>query len=225
MTNRPNLKQLAFATSAIALISTVQFVDAQTLKPTAKTEARMYTFTGLAGRNKITAYSLGVDSAAYAARKAHPTLAVYPFTWFKEGRAYATVKANYRRDRLPIMLIGHSLGADAVIDIAQRAQSDNIPIAAAFIIDPTRTGTFWSCVPTNVKVWVSWKGTIPFQLGGGTAWPCPLPLPMSSWTTYSVWDYHINIDDRKDVQNSVVKHTGDVIYMLREIKKGQQVSK
>lgn len=222
---QPNFKQITFATTAIALISTVHLADAQTLKPTTNIEARMYTFTGLFGRNQVTAYSKGVDTAAYAARKVHPTLAVYPGVWFGKRNAYSVIKANYKRDRLPIMLIGHSLGADNVTDIAKRAQADGIPIAAAFIIDPTRVQSWFDCVPTNVKVWVSWKGTIPFQLGGGTVWPCLVPPPMSSWQVYPVWDYHTNIDDRADVRQQVIKHVGDVIYMNREIKKGQQAVK
>jgi len=59
-----------------------------------------------------------------------------------------TIARNYRNGRTaPIILIGHSLGANAVFQMAQRLQTKGIPVAYLATFDPTRRFT----VPSNVR--------------------------------------------------------------------------
>jgi hypothetical protein len=64
-------------------------------------------------------------------------------------------------DRGPIILIGHSLGADAVIDMAQTLDRYDIPVALAILFD----GTAPHAVPKNVAVAVNF--TQEFEIGPG----------------------------------------------------------
>lgn len=55
-------------------------------------------------------------------------------------------------DRSPIILIGHSLGADAVIEMAQALDREHIPVALAILFD----GTMDHVVPGNVATAVNY---------------------------------------------------------------------
>ena len=67
--------------------------------------------------------------------KAHPCVKIYKRAWNDKTRTWATAKANYERDGLPIFLIGHSMGADAALAIARWLANDNIPVATVFSYD------------------------------------------------------------------------------------------
>jgi hypothetical protein len=59
-----------------------------------------------------------------------------------------TIARNYRNGRTaPIILVGHSLGANAAFQIAKRLQTKRIPVAYLATFDPTRRFT----VPSNVQ--------------------------------------------------------------------------
>ena len=62
------------------------------------------------------------------------------------------IAQNYRAgNRAPIIIIGHSLGANAGFRLAQRLQGQNIPVAYLAAFDPTEART----VPSNVEVFVN----------------------------------------------------------------------
>jgi thioesterase domain-containing protein len=63
-------------------------------------------------------------------------------------RRAQTIARNYRNGRTaPIILVGHSLGANAAFQIAKRLQTKRIPVAYLATFDPTRRFT----VPSNVQ--------------------------------------------------------------------------
>ncbi len=63
-----------------------------------------------------------------------------------------TIAQNYRNgNRAPIILIGHSLGANAAFRIAKRLRSQNIPVAYLAVFDPTQS----LVVPSNVDTFVN----------------------------------------------------------------------
>lgn len=63
-----------------------------------------------------------------------------------------TIVRNYRNGRTaPIILIGHSLGANAAFQIAKRLHAKGIPVAYLATFDPTRRLT----VPPNVQSFVN----------------------------------------------------------------------
>lgn len=188
------------------------------LRPKRLYDARMYGLTGLFGR--AAGFSTGVDTAMGAVSRKHPTVKTYPRMHWQKRSVLATIIANYKRDKLPIVLSGHSMGGDAIVWIAHELAKHRIPVAAMFIYDPT---PFVACIPSNVQVAISWRNTLPFQLGGGRVQWCQDPPKGSvrSLKRYDVPDLHTNIDDRPDVRAETVKHVGDVIHMLNEMEKGK----
>jgi hypothetical protein len=176
-------------------------------------EARMYGMTGLLGR--VFNFSAGVDVAMAEVVKKYPTVKAYPRRHIDKWAVLETATANYRIDRLPIILSGHSMGADATVWIAHQLKQRGIPVAAIFSYDPT---PFVACVPDNVQVILSWRGTIRGQLGRGVVQWCEKPSDPTRMARYDLRDIHTNIDDRKDVHTLTVKHVGEVIHMTREMR-------
>ena len=176
-------------------------------------EARMYGLTGLFGR--VAKFSTGVDAAMAAVVKAYPTVKTYPRMHWQKRAVLATIVANYQNDKLPVILSGHSLGGNAIVWIAHELKRRGIPVAAMFVYDPT---PFVACIPSNVQVVLGWRNTFFGQLGGGDIRWCEPVKPPHSMARYAVPDYHTNIDDRKDVREATVKHVGDVIHMLKEMR-------
>lgn len=184
----------------------------------AKYEARMYGMTGLLGR--LLNFSSGVDASLAKVAKDYPTIKTYPRRHIDKWRVLATAEANYRIDGLPIILSGHSMGADAAIWVAHRLNEKGIPVAALFSYDPT---PLKPCVPDNVQVVIGWRNTLPLQLGGGLIEWCSKPAPGSprAMERYDLRDFHTNIDDRADVIAKTAKHAGEVVHMLREMRGAQ----
>jgi hypothetical protein len=191
--------------------------NVEDLRPVKHTyDARMYGLTGLFGR--AAKFSTGVDAAMAAVSKQYPTVKTYPRMHWQKRAVLATVVANYQRDKLAVVLSGHSLGADAVLWMAHELAKLRIPVAAMFLYDPT---PFAACVPSNVQVVINWRNSLPFQLGGGRIQWCQDPPKGSprSLKQYDVPDLHTNIDDRADVRAETVKRVGDVIHMIKEMQR------
>ena len=78
---------------------------------------------------------------------------------------------KYKNDpsSAPIILIGHSSGGDAIISMAQRMKSANVPVGLAFGFDPTPVA---GPVPDNVEVFINlFQKTNP--IGGGEVKAAP----------------------------------------------------
>ena len=172
-------------------------------------DARMYGLRGLLGG--ALAFSRGVDTALEKA-KAH-NVRTYIKPWYRWREFAATAKANYRIDGLPVILIGHSLGADAVSWIAEDLRAAGIPVAAAFYYDPTRNVR---CVPNNVQVALGWRRTAMLNLGGGRIAPCPGFA--GDIERFDVHTTHTHLDDAQAVHAETVKRVGDVVHMIGEMK-------
>ena len=180
-------------------------------------EARMYGMTGLLGR--ALNFSSGVDVALNRVAKDYPTIKIYPRRHIDKWKVLATAEANYKIDRLPIILSGHSLGANAAVWIAHRLKEKGIPVAALFSYDPT---PFVACLPTNVQVGMNWRNTIALQFGGGVLRWCEKPNPTQDLALYDVPDFHTNIDDLKSVRDATALHAGQVVHMTREMEGRKQ---
>lgn len=190
------------------------YLAALSVPASAQTCARLYAFTGLIG----SVYSTGVYAEADKIAKAHPCVKVYKRGWYEQAKTWATAKANYERDKLPIFLIGHSMGADAALAIGRWLANDNIPVATIFSYDPTRTQS--GCVSSNVKTFINWRGTRIGNLGRGNPQPC------DGNTSTAMADYplnvsHVLIDDLPTVHALTTKHVGEVLHMIREMKGAQ----
>lgn len=198
----------------IRILAAFAIVCALSSHAHAKTCARLYAFTGLIG----SVYSTGVYDEADKIAKAYPCVKVYKRGWYDKQRTWATAKANYQIDGLPIFLIGHSMGADAALAISRWLANDKIPVASVFSYDPTRSQS--GCVPSNVLTFINWRGTKLFNLGQGNPQRC------AGNTATAMQDYplnvqHVLIDDLPTVHALTTKHVGEVLHMIREMKGAQ----
>ena len=72
--------------------------------------------------------------------------------WKSASAAADTIASNYAQgQKSPVILVGHSLGAGAVLDIAEILRKKNIPVAYMVTYDLTVART----VPGNVKEYVN----------------------------------------------------------------------
>jgi len=117
----------------------------------------VYLIRGLIGE----VFSRGLDTLADKLRLAGVPASVH--SSYSVGGLAEDVIQNYRREPGPIILIGHSTGADAAISIAQRLREASIPVGIVFGFDPTPIA---SLVPDNVELFINlFQKTNP--IGGG----------------------------------------------------------
>jgi hypothetical protein len=118
----------------------------------------------------------------------------------------------------PIVLIGHSLGADDAIKISKMLEAENIPVDLLITVDPTKPPP----VPGNVKVCYNYYQPSVFD-GTGMLRGIPLELePGAKTQLYNLnirgerkdlleWDTnHVNIDKNSKIHAEVVKHVEEV---------------
>ena len=172
--------------------------------------ARAYTMTGLFGQEG--GFSLGVFDEADKIAKQYPCVKVYKRRWTHSRAVYETAKANYKIDKLPIFIIGHSLGANEAVKIAHWLNADGIPVATVFAYDPT---PFVWCIPSNVQTAIGWRGTLLFNLGKGKISACP--GSKTAIEDHPMAVQHVLIDDLPAVHALTTKHIGEVLHMLKEI--------
>ena len=118
----------------------------------------------------------------------------------------------------PIVLIGHSLGADDAIKISKMLEAENIPVDLLITVDPTKP----PAVPGNVKVCYNYYQPSMFD-GTGVLRGIPLELePGAKTQLYNLnirgerkdlleWDTnHVNIDKNTKIHAEIVKHVEEI---------------
>lgn len=138
------------------------------VKPVSKARAqgRVYGLRGLFGT--AAGFSWGVDEAvAKVASLGFRASAVRPH-W--QWRALAqTIEANWKLyGQQPIVIIGHSMGADAIPNIVEYLRARGIPVALAVFYDPT---PLVALVPPNVQRAIGYRNQAFAQLGQGYIHP------------------------------------------------------
>ena len=130
---------------ALLMLCTVLLVSATAQSATeaapAKRAGHVYLMRGI-----FNVFSLGMDQMAYKLQAAGVAATVANHT---SWRSMADdMIANYRSgNREPIILMGHSAGADATISIARRLEQASVPVALIVNFDPVSPDP----VPPNVK--------------------------------------------------------------------------
>lgn len=155
--------------------------------------AEIYLLRGL-----FNIYSLGMDSLAakLQAQGYSPTVT----TWDSAPAVAERIIANHQRgDTAHIVLIGHSLGSNAVIQIANQLAQQNIPVDLAVTFDVTEPLT----VPANVARFINFYQRNGF---GRPATPAPgfsgefSNLDLSADSNLN----HVTIDESPQLQQFVV---------------------
>lgn len=206
------------AFTAIALVAALSVpVQAQTVgAPYKDAEAFMYSMTGLFGQ--VGRFSSGVFKVTDDAVKDYPTLRAYKRAHYQKAAVYATAKANYLATGEPIVLLGHSLGANAVWWIARRLKADGIPVAAAFSYDQTKITA--PCVPDNVIAAIGFTRGYADLFGGGAPRLCD-GNTKTALENHVIAGGHTYVDDDPAVHRLTRKHIGEVVHMIREMKGAQ----
>ena len=97
-------------------------------------------------RGVLNVFSLGMDEIAYKLQAVGVAASTQNYLGWR-GLADDII-ANYRSgDRGPVILMGHSAGADATIDVARRLQNSGVPVALIVNFDPVSPAP----VPPNVQ--------------------------------------------------------------------------
>lgn len=114
--------------------------------PTGSIPGHVYLLRGLVGE----VFSTGFYDLAERIRERGIEASVH--SMYAPGNLAGEIIAKHRRAPEPVVLIGHSSGADAAISIAQRLRTANIPVALMFGFDPTPIA---GRVPDNVGVFIN----------------------------------------------------------------------
>ncbi len=157
---------------------------------------RAYLFRGIAGL----IYSRGVDKLAERIKRAGvPADTNTYLVW----RAIASqVIADYRRDPQPVILIGHSMGGDAAVSIAETLNAENIPVALLVTYDPSRIA---DDVPTNVERYINIFQSSNFMGGGNVVQAARF---RGHYASYNLKNHseiiHVNIEKADRIQEQIV---------------------
>ncbi|MCC6949025.1 MAG: LysM peptidoglycan-binding domain-containing protein [Bradyrhizobiaceae bacterium] len=125
-------------------------------------------------------------------------------------------------ERWPIVLIGHSNGADMSINIARRLKAHNIPVALIIGYDPTR---FSGDVPSNVQRFINlYQATN--LLGGGQIHPARdfrgQLINVDLRNHFEIG--HMNIDKSRRLQQEVIAKVLQVVAFPEGNASSQMVS-
>ena len=161
----------------------------------------LYVMRGLFG-GKGAWFSYGVDVAADKAAKEYGLKTVVS-SWRSSAAMCEMAIANYKKDRKPVYLLGHSLGGNEVADVSHCLNKAGVPVTFAFFYDPT---PFVKCVPDNVKFATSWRRSFPFDLGGGYIKRCN--GSGKDISNITVQTRHTTLDDLPSVHNATLRRIG-----------------
>jgi hypothetical protein len=135
---------LAVAGCSSAAIDSV--TTAAPRAPAGSVPGHVYLLRGLVGE----VFSLGFYdlSARIKERGVEATVN----SMYAPGNLAGEIVARYRRAPAPIVLIGHSSGADSAIAVAEYLKASNVPVALMFGFDPTPLA---GRVPDNVELFIN----------------------------------------------------------------------
>lgn len=201
------------AIAAVAAVAAAGGVYLAT--PTQKeVSGHLYVMRGLLGGFPFK-FSTGVDNAADKAAAAY-NLTKAVKSWRTSYGMCELAYDNWRKDKKPVFLLGHSLGANEVSDVAICLKGRGVPVTFAFYYDPT---PFVACVPDNVKFATSWRRSFPFDLGGGTIKRCVTRRENETADAFkkrlnrdianiTVQTRHTVLDDLPSVHDATLKRIG-----------------
>jgi hypothetical protein len=126
--------------------------------PQAQRPAKVYLLRGF-----LNVFSLGLDDLAtkLQADGISATVMNYADADFVASRIVTTYNAG---DHGPVVLIGHSLGADAIVEVADALARYNIPVALMVLFDGTEPHE----VPANVATAINYTKHFMIAPGSGS---------------------------------------------------------
>lgn len=200
------LPLLAAATAGCNLSGDMAAVQTVSDRPRA---GNVYLVRGLIG-----IFSRGMDDVADKLNQQGVRAHVYQDAQRSELADLLADKYRHDPDAEPLILVGHSLGADDVVYIARRLEKDSVPVDLMITVDPVSPGA----VPANVRRTINlYKskgalGAIPMFRGIALDPEKPdlrltnIDLRVARKDLDADGSVgHFNIDDTEAVQNEIVK--------------------
>jgi len=154
-------------------------------------------------RGVLNVFSLGMDDIAYKLQATGVAASTQNYLGWR-GLADDII-ANYRGgNREPIILMGHSAGADATIDVARRLQGSGVPVALIVNFDPVSPAP----VPPNVAQIVNYY--VPAGWGAAVAPDRRFKGKLAN-VNESSSDNHFTIDKSEDLQSKAIAKVLQVV--------------
>ena len=168
----------------------------QAVEKITEPRGRAYLFRGVAGL----IYSRGIDTLAARIRRTGIPASVGTYLLWRPTLDEAI--RDYRRDPQPIILIGHSMGGDCVLDFAEMLNQAGIPVSLLVTYDPTRIA---DDVPPNVERYINIYQSSNFMGGGNVVQGSRFH---GDYASYNLKDHaeiiHINIEKADRIQEQLV---------------------
>lgn len=188
-----------------AIAGTALAGGAYFLTPSPEPTGHLYVMRGLFGGRGFQ-FSYGVDEAAKKAAEKYGIR--YSVSSWRSSAAMCKLAAEqYRKDKKPVFLLGHSLGGDRVTSVAWCLDAEKIPVRFAFYFDPTPNV---GCVPSNVQFATSWRRSFPLDLGGGYVKRCGGSKKDIANVTLAN-SRHTSLDDDARAHNGLLARIGLVL--------------
>lgn len=195
----PAIRPVVLASTAAATASLPPPRAAEAAKSDAR--GRAYLFRGFAGL----IFSTGMDRLAERINRIGIKATVDTYIMWRTIADEAI--RDYRRDPQPIILIGHSMGADDALAFAERLNAADIPVSLLVTYDPSKTA---DNVPANVQRYINIyqsRGLVGDGLVGGGNVVRSRGFH-GYFASYNLTEHseivHINIEKAKPIQEQLV---------------------
>jgi predicted alpha/beta hydrolase family esterase len=168
---------------------------------------KAYIFRGMGGRIA----SFEMDRLTEKLEKSGIDAETYNhFNW--SGPADEAI-ARYKRQNgnFPIMLVGHSAGADASVYFAQKLKNAGVPVSLIVSFDPTRRP---KAVPPNVDRFINIYQSLNFFGGGFVAPGSDFRGHYASVDLKNYWEVlHVNMVKMRGLQDQIIAKMVQIVNM------------
>ncbi len=170
-------------------------------------KGKVYIFRGMGGRIA----SFEMDRLSEKLEKSGVDAETYNhFNW--SGPADEAI-ARYKRQHgnCPIMLVGHSAGADASVSFAHKLKNAGVPVSLIVSFDPTRRP---KAVPPNVDRFINIYQSLNFFGGGFVAPGSDFHGHYVSIDLKNYWEVlHVNLVKMRGLQDQIIAKMVQIVNM------------
>ncbi|SCW71488.1 hypothetical protein [Ancylobacter rudongensis] len=175
---------------AVSAMVFVGFAPAQAQSKPNPNQPRVYLLRGLAN-----IFSLGMDDLAAKLRARGIEASVHSYVDLETLTRYAVEQASMGKRRpSPVIIIGHSLGADAAVTMGNRVTAAGVPVPLVVTFDPVTAMTASSKIGKVVN----------YYQAGGSGKPVSGARVENIDLTGSGALSHFNIDKAAELHNKVI---------------------
>lgn len=180
----------AVCLAVAAVLALALSVPAQAQSKPNPNQPRVYLLRGLAN-----IFSLGMDDLATKLRARGIEASVHSYVDLETLTRYAVEQASMGKRRpSPVIIIGHSLGADAAVTMGNRVSAAGVPVPLVVTFDPV---TAMTASPKIGKV-------VNYYQAGGSGKAVSGPRVENIDLTGSGALSHFNIDKAAELHNKVI---------------------